>query len=381
MLGVLGCAYYRAADVGAVFAIADQIEDGNTASAFAALTKAAARVKAEADAALAAGHRTTASEAYMQSSNYGFAATYFCDAMGAPEKIVPTWALSRAAMDTAFRLFKTPVEHVRIPYQGTTLPGYFFSVDRTKTMRPLLLLTNGSDGSVLDLWMTAAAGIDRGYNCLAVDGPGQGAALWRQHLYFRPDWEHVVTPTVDFALKRPEVDPKRIAIQGISQGGYWVPRAVAFEHRIAAAIADPGVVDVVTSWTAKLPPALMKVFAAGNRADFDRFLAEAAKSPVFAFRARPYGSLSPFDLFTALQSYKLASVVKQIRCPVLVTSPDGEAFWPDQSQQLYAELPGPKKLVPFTTGEGGELHCEPLATGLRTQRVFDWLDEVLDHRR
>jgi poly(3-hydroxybutyrate) depolymerase len=59
------------------------------------------------------------------------------------------------------------------------------------------------------------------------------------------------------ALSRAEVDPKRVAIQGISQGGYWVPRAVAFEKRIAAAIADPGVVDVSTSWTASLPKPML----------------------------------------------------------------------------------------------------------------------------
>ena len=87
----------------------------------------------------------------------------------------------------------------------------------------------------------------RGYDCLTFDGPGQGNALWKQGLHFRPDWERVITPVVDFALNRPGVDPKRIAIQGISQGGYWVPRAVAFEKRIAAAIADPGVVDVSAS--------------------------------------------------------------------------------------------------------------------------------------
>jgi len=44
---------------------------------------------------------------------------------------------------------------------------------------------------------------------------------------------------VDAMLRRPEVDAKRIALVGISQGGYWVPRALAFEHRIAAGVADP----------------------------------------------------------------------------------------------------------------------------------------------
>ena len=70
--------------------------------------------------------------------------------------------------------------------------------------------------------------------------------------------------------------------QGISQGGYWVPRAVAFEKRIAAAIADPGVVDVSTSWTASLPKPMLELLKDGHKAEFDGYLSKlldpAAKS-------------------------------------------------------------------------------------------------------
>jgi dienelactone hydrolase len=82
--------------------------------------------------------------------------------------------------------------------------------------------------------------------CWHNDGPGQGAALYRQSLSLRPDWERVVSPVVDYALSRDDVDPKRIAIYGASMGGYMVARAAAFEHRIVAAITDPGVWDVAT---------------------------------------------------------------------------------------------------------------------------------------
>ena len=56
----------------------------------------------------------------------------------------------------------------------------------------------------------------------------------------------MVTPVVDYALSRDDVDPERIAIYGASMGGYMVARAAAFEHRIAAAITDLGVWDVAT---------------------------------------------------------------------------------------------------------------------------------------
>jgi hypothetical protein len=119
--------------------------------------------------------------------------------------------------------------------------------------------------------------------------------LWKQRLHFRPDWEKVISPVVDYALSRAEVDPKRVAIQGISQGGYWVPRAVAFEKRIAAAIADPGVVDVSTPWTASLPKPMLELLKDGHKAEFDGYFSKlldpAAKSTL-SFRMRPFGFTS-----------------------------------------------------------------------------------------
>lgn len=70
-------------------------------------------------------------------------------------------------------------------------------------------------------------------------------------------------------------------------------------------------------------------------------------------------------------------MIERIRCPVLITDPEGEQFWPGQSRLLYDALPGAKQLVRFTASEGAELHCEPMAAGLRAQRIFDWLDETL----
>jgi hypothetical protein len=90
-----------------------------------------------------------------------------------------------------------------------------------------------------------------------------------------------------------------------------------------------------------------------------------------------FGMNSPYEAFKAVQRYNLADVTKQIRCPMLITDPEGEQFWPGQSQKLYDALSGPKTLLKFTAAEGADLHCEPKAPGLRAQRIFDWLDQTL----
>jgi len=236
------------------------------------------------------------------------------------------------------------------------------------------------------MWLQGAAGgLERGYNCLTFDGPGQGAALWRQDLYFRPDWEAVITPVVDFALTLAEVDPERIALLGVSQAGYWVPRAVAFEKRIAAAVADPGVWDVGASWRAHMPKSMLKLLEEGEREKFNRNLDwglrfRRAARGTLEFRMRPYGCETPYDVYQALREYTLDGVAERIECPILITDPDNEQFWPGDSKRLYEAVSTPadrKELVRFTSEEGADSHCEPRALGLRDQRIFDWLDRIL----
>ena len=72
-----------------------------------------------------------------------------------------------------------------------------------------------------------APAIERGYNCLTFEGPGQGGVIRKQKIPFRPDWEKVDTPVVDYALtnRAKEIDPNRIALMGISITGYSLPRA------------------------------------------------------------------------------------------------------------------------------------------------------------
>jgi alpha-beta hydrolase superfamily lysophospholipase len=140
------------------------------------------------------------------------------------------------------KLLDTPVEQVLIPYEMTALPGYFYRPNDSEKPRPTLLVHGGYDSIGEELYLlVAAAAIQRKYNCLIFEGPGQGALIREQHLPFRPDWERVVTPVVDYLLTRPEVDPARIALLGISVGGYLAPRAAAFEHRLAALIANDGI--------------------------------------------------------------------------------------------------------------------------------------------
>ena len=383
----LGSVYRQAADVGEVLTTVDRIQDGKARSWVDEWTATADRLAQEAAASAGAGHRRSAAGQYLRASLYYSVATYSADGTGDPALFASLWEQHRAAWDQFVDLgvFGGAVaERIDIPYEGTTLPGYFFRSGAAGEPRRTLIFNNGSDGSVVGAWTDGiACALSRGWNAMTFDGPGQNAALVRQGLAFRPDWEKVITPVVDFLCARPDADGGKLALLGVSQGGYWVPRALAFEHRVAAAVADPGVVDVSTTVLGHLPHMMIKLLETGERDKFDRDMEWTLKisrstRSTLALRMRPYGVTTPYEFFSASRDYVLTDeLIAQITTPVLVTSPDNEQFWPAQSQELFGKLTSRKAIVAFTEAEGADSHCEPAGSGIRGERIFDWLDEQL----
>lgn len=130
-----------------------------------------------------------------------------------------------------------PACRVAIPYESTTLPGYLFRVDDSGTARTTVVYHGGFDSTLEEGYFAVARGaVERGYNVLAFDGPGQATTRRLQGLVFRPDWEMVISPVIDYAITLPEIDEHRIVLIGTSFGGYLAARAAAFEHRIAALV-------------------------------------------------------------------------------------------------------------------------------------------------
>src|SRR2546421_3926645 len=253
-----GFAAYGGADLGEVLATAGDIGEGDEAGWHQAWKATAQRVAEIGEQALASGHRVSAREALLRASNYYRTAADFLLEKPATDPEM-TW-LSAGQHDTfaaAAALFGTPVQAVSIPYEDTTLPAYLFLVDDSGAARPTIIYNSGYDSTREESYFViAAAALRRGYNVLAFDGPGQGAALRQQKLVMRPDWEAVVTPVVDYALTRGEIAADKIVLFGYSLGGYLVARAAAFEHRIAALVLDDGIHDFHAAFASNLPPFL-----------------------------------------------------------------------------------------------------------------------------
>ena len=381
----LGAAYHGAADVGEVLVTAERIHDKDADSWVREWTATAEAVESAMQAAVEAGRLVSALAHARRAATYFSTALYAIDHSKEAGNKLDLWRRQRACWDQMVDLSQG--EQISIPYEDTTLPGFFFRAPGAAPgePRPLVVVNNGSDGPTSHMWVQGgAAAAARGYHWMTFDGPGQQAALFEQNIPFRPDWEAVLTPVVDALSGREDVDAARLAVIGVSQAGYWVPRALAFERRFAAAVADPGVVDVSTSWTEHLPKSMRKELEDGERDKFDRNMRigevfDKSAKALLAFRGEPYGlkTDSPYDLYKAVDAYKLGDEVGQIDTPLLITDPEGEQFWPGQSQQLFDRLNGDKELAAFKEADGAGRHCEPMAPAQRDARVFDWLDGYL----
>lgn len=378
----LGSAYANITDVGETLATIERIPEGDAEAWVSEWTKTADRLVQQADDCLAGGHTVSARTKLLRASTYYDHASAQSPGSKDPSRYTSLWEQHRNCWDRAVEIFESPVEKVQIPYEDTTLEGYFFTPRGASVEpRPTVILNNGSDGPVISMWsLGGRAAVTRGFNALTFDGPGEGAALHRQHLYFRADWERVITPVVDWLLTRTEVDATKIALQGVSQGGYWAPRAAAFEPRLAALVADPGLMRVASSWEAHLPRELVQLIDDGNQKDFDALLdanPDQQQKAMLAWRMAPYGTTSYYEAYVKAREQTLdPATVAQIQCPTLVLDPEGEQFWPGQSQQLYHALTCEKQLHHFTKAEGADWHCEPAAQSLRDEVVFDFLETV-----
>lgn len=379
----LGYALSGGADLNEVLQAAHRVKAGDGDSWYQAWFDLAQRVRAMADQAR--GHRVSTREALLRASAYFRPADFFLHADPGDPRILTSWKLSRDTFRQAARLMDHPVEVIAIPYENTTLPGYFMRPDDTRLPRKTLIVQTGFDGTGEELYFEVAFfALARGYNVLIFEGPGQGGVVREQHLYFRPDWEKVVTPVVDYALSRPEVDRQRLALMGISMGGYLVARAAAYEHRITALVCNPGVMDMMAGkrpsekqWQEMRADPVATNQAMRQRMAQDTGFRWLVNNGMFTMGVR-----TPLEFMEQFARYRLTEEqAKRITANSLVIASHGDHFMSyDDQKKLYEAMTCPKALMEFTAAEAATPHCQMGAMAVSSQRIFDWLDKAVEQK-
>jgi len=367
----------RIGEIGEILDTGSRIKAGNDESFYEEFFKTAERVKAIGDDCLKQGFKISAGEAYMRADNYYRASEFMFHADPNDPRILVAYRACADCFKKGAKLLSIPLEEVQIPYEGTTLRGYFFKAHGVEKNAPILIVQQGFDGAMEETYHVPRAANLRGYHCLLFEGPGQGLSIREKGLTFRPDWEKVITPVVNYVVKRKEVDPKRIAYPALSMGGYLSTRAAAGEPRLKIVIANQGIYDFAESNLRELPPIIVKQFLAKDKEGLNNTAAAIMKqSTAFRWSVNDgmwkFGVDSAFGLLEKTRAYTPANM-NDIKCKFLVMDGDGDGS--DQGRKLYDALTCPKEYMWFERASTGSFHCQTGAHAISDQRMFDWLDK------
>jgi dienelactone hydrolase len=311
-----------------------------------------------ADAAASEGRNASAGNHYLRAGNYYYTGERF---VPPGEKKLGVYRKALRCYQEGLKRRYPEIEFCEVPYEGKTLPAYFMK-SRVGGRSPTVVLFDGMDNckemSVLFAGLEFAR---RGFNTLAIDGPGQGEALRLRNIYARHDYEAPGSAAYEFVARRPDVDPKRVVVMGYSFGGYYAPRIAAFERRYAACVCLGALHWDLHAWQSRIK---------------EQLAADPKKSAQSNFQFQWILGLSDSDAaLERAKLFSLAGVAEKIACPVLITHGQNDRVVPvEAAHRLYAALRTSKKTLKiFAPEEGGAEHCQVDDRPLGIAYIADWI--------
>jgi dipeptidyl aminopeptidase/acylaminoacyl peptidase len=275
-----------------------------------------------------------------------------------------TYAKALDAFARGTRFAGDAVERVTIPYEGGELAG-LWTRGHGEGPRPAVIYCNGLDSTkelLFFSWLPHALA-KRGISTLCVDQPGTGEALRLHNLPATHESERWASPWVDWLETQGDVDAKRIGMTGISLGGYFAPRAVAFEPRFAAG----AVWGANHDW----------------REVQEKRLRREGENPVPHYWAHVmwvFGAADMDDFHAKASGMTLDGVMERITVPFLVTHGEQDRqIALDYAHRSFGQLTGTddRELKVFTAREGGVEHVGADNMSFGREYIADWFAEHL----
>lgn len=240
------------------------------------------------------------------------------------------------------------IERIHVPFEGQTMDGYFVRPDNSGKKRATVLFLGGADSWAEELYFLGGSEFPaRDLNVVMIDTPGRGSSLRFKKMYSRPDYEVPVAAIFDFLEKRDDVDTDRFGLAGVSFGGYYAPRAAAFEPRVKAVAAWCGTWSILTDFYEFYPPLQGQL----------QWLSE---------------SKDDAEAREKLAKFTLDGVADKINVPVYVMH---------GTSDIIMDIAGARKFVDALTTDdvtfdvydgAGSLHCSYDYLSVAAARLTDW---------
>ena len=305
--------------------------------------------------AVAAEHRFLAEEAEAEGrlrsagQHFAQAAVYYHFAkflfVQYPSRMRAAHAEAVRCLDGALPYLDPPGTRVEIPYDGAKLVGVL-RLPRRPGPHPVVVMIPGLDSTKEEFRTTEALFLERGVGTFSVDGPGQGEAEY--DLPIRADWEKPGAAIIDAVTRLDGVDPERVAVWGISLGGYYAPRVAAGDERVKACVALAGPYNLGACWD-NLPALTREAFRVRSHLAND----EQARA---------------FALTLGLEGHAAS-----IRCPLLVVAGKRDRLFPWQdAERLTTEADEAGGQATLLLLEQGNHGCMNVAA-LHRFKTADWV--------
>ncbi|MEU8200468.1 alpha/beta fold hydrolase [Streptosporangium sp. NPDC049046] len=302
---------------------------------------------------LKAGYPATAGARYLRASVYHASGQREIPLGPAKSE---SYAAALQAFGNAMECAALPLERVHIDSPDGMMPGYLIAPDAGDP-RPVVIVYGGLDlTKELMYAVMGTAFARRGVTCLVVDTPGTGEMVRLRGVPSRPDYEVPTAAIIDYLETRRDVDARRVAVLGISFGGYYAARAAAFEPRVSACVSWAGNWDCGAVWRRRWD----------DRSGYE---------PASWFLPWVLGTPSVERALERLEEWTLATVWPRVTQPLLIVHGEDDREIPVADARRAFEAAGSedKTLRVFASGESGAEHMQTDDPDPTLRLIAEWL--------
>jgi dipeptidyl aminopeptidase/acylaminoacyl peptidase len=263
-------------------------------------------------------------------------------------------------VDRRSKVASYPIERVEVPFGGGKTISCLLHLLPDRRRAPVVIYVPGMD-QTKEVFPKAYHNIAlaRGFHVLAMDGPGQGSSNLQKIRAVKDSYERAGAAVISYLEKRPEVDPKKIAIYGISMGSYWSLRLSSYDHRAAAVVSAVACFNpnntIFTQSSPRFKQMFMYMAGYDDEAKFDKEVASG-------MTVRGY--------------------LGKVKCPTLLVTGEFDPLCPlEDVVEAYHDLKVPKEMWVFENQYHPLWSISNLGGMDNHDYVMDWLKGLFSGKR